>query len=110
MADIMIQYKKVKAILGDGEELQLSDEDALRYQDVIFLLEERGYLHNIRADGVNWYVKLADFDGFEEWLREEIKESKRMSRREWTIGIVCAVIGAVIGLIPYIVTLLNGTS
>lgn len=105
MADIKKQYKKVKALLGDGRDLQLSDEDALRYQDVLFLLEERGYLLNIKADGVNWYRQTADFNGFEEWLREEVKESRQLSRREWMIGIVCAVVGAVIGLIPYIITL-----
>ena len=48
---------------------------------------------------------MADFHGFEEWLREETKESRQLSRREWMIGIVCAVVGAVIGLIPYIITL-----
>lgn len=105
MADIIKQYKKVKALLGDGRDLQLSDEDALRYQNVLFLLEERGYLLNIKADGTNWYRQMADFHGFEEWLREETKESRQLSRREWMIGIVCAVVGAVIGLIPYIVTL-----
>ena len=35
-------------------------------------------------------------------VNEEIKDVKRVTRREWTIGIVCAVIGAAIGLIPYI--------
>lgn len=107
MADIKKQYKKVKALLGDGRNLQLSDEDALRYQDVLFLLEERGYLLNIKADGMNWYRQMADFNGFEEWLKEETKESRQLSRREWMIGIVCAVVGAVIGLIPYIITLLG---
>lgn len=107
MADIIKQYKKVKALLGDGRDLQLSDEDALRYQDVLFLLEERGYLLNIKADGMNWYRQMANFNGFEEWLKEETKESRQLSRREWMIGIVCAVVGAVIGLIPYIITLLG---
>lgn len=107
MADIIKQYKKVKALLGDGRDLQLSDEDALRYQDVLFLLEERGYLLNIKADGTNWYRQMADFNGFEEWLREETQESRQSSRREWMIGIVCAVVGAVIGLIPYIITQLG---
>ena len=102
MADIIKQYKKVKALLGDGRDLQLSDEDALRYQDVLFLLEERGYLLNM-----NWYRQMANFNGFEEWLKEETKESRQLSRREWMIGIVCAVVGAVIGLIPYIITLLG---
>ncbi len=105
MANLKEQLKEVKKLLGDGRNLQLSDNDTLRYQDILCLLEERGYLLDLQVDGVNWYRKLADFDGFEEWLKEEIKEANRMTRREWVIGIVCAIIGAAIGLIPYIVSL-----
>ena len=105
MADLKKQLKAIKKLLGDERDLQLSDADALRYQDILYLLEERGYLHDFKADGANLYRKMEDFDGFEDWLNEEIKDANRATRREWTIGIVCAVIGAAIGLIPYIVTL-----
>lgn len=111
MADLKKQYKEFKkVVVVEDEGFLLSDEDALRYQDVLCLMEGRGYIRNLHIDNVNYYVQMAKWDGFEEWLREEIAESKRISRREWTIGIVCAVLGAVIGIIPYIVTLLNGTS
>ena len=96
MADLKKQLKAIKKLLGDGRDLQLSDADALQYQDILCLLEERGYLHDFQADGANLYRKMEDFDGFEDWLNE----------REWAIGIVCAIIGAAIGLIPYIVSLL----
>lgn len=105
MADLKKQLKAIKKLLGDERDLQLSDTDALRYQDILHLLEERGYLHDFKVDGTNLYRKMEDFDGFEEWLNEEIKEANRVTRREWAIGIVCAIIGAAIGLIPYIVTL-----
>lgn len=49
------------------------------------------------------YLKQAELDGFGDWLDEMIKESNRMSRREWTIAIVSAAIGAAIGLIPTII-------
>ena len=105
MADLKKQLKAVNKLLGDGRDLQLTDEDALRYQDVLQLLEARGYLHDLEVDGVNWYRKMADLDGFEEWLNEEIRDSKRATRREWAIGIICAIVGAAIGLIPYIISL-----
>jgi len=107
MADLKKQLKAIKKALGDGRDLQLSDADALRYQDVLQLLEARGYLLDLEVDGVNWYRKMADLDGFEDWLNEEIRDSKRATRREWAIGIICAIIGAAIGLIPYIVSLLS---
>lgn len=105
MADLKKQLKAIKKLLGDERDLHLTDADALRYQDILYLLEERGYLHDFKVDGANLYRKMEDFDGFEDWLNEEIKDANRATRREWTIGIVCAVIGAAIGLIPYIVTL-----
>lgn len=110
MADLKKQLKAIKKLLGDGSNLQLSDADALRYQDILYLLEERGYLHDFQVDGANLYCKLEEFDGFEDWLNEEIKDAKRVTRREWAIGIVCAIIGAVIGLIPYIATLLSAAN
>lgn len=107
MADLKKQLKGIRKLLGDGRDLHLSDADALRYQDILYLLEERGYLYDFQVDGANLYRKMEDFDGFEDWLNEEIKEAKRATRREWAIGIICAIIGAAIGLIPYIVTLFS---
>ncbi len=107
MRNIKKQYKKLKTILNEDRDLQLTDEDTLRYQDVLMLLEERGYIHDFKVDGMNWYRKMANWDGFEEWLDGQIKESNRVSRREFIIGIICAIIGAVIGLTPYIVSLLT---
>ena len=105
MTNLKKQFRAVKELLGNQRDLKLSDEDALRYQDVLLLLENRGYIHDFNVDGVNWYRIMADLNGFEDWLNEEIRESKRITRREWIIGIVCAVIGAAIGLIPFIVSL-----
>ena len=46
MVDLKKQLKAIKKLLGDGRDLQLSDADALQYQDILCLLEERGYLHD----------------------------------------------------------------
>lgn len=105
MADIKKQFKAVKALIGNEKTFQLSDEDKLRYQDVLSLLEVRGYIHDFNVDNANLYRVMAEFDGFEEWLNDELKEAKRVTRREWIIGVVCAVVGAAIGLIPFIVSL-----
>ena len=39
MADLKKQLKAIKKLLGDGRDLQLSDADALQYQDILCLLE-----------------------------------------------------------------------
>lgn len=81
LTDIKKQYEKLKAIIGDEDSFDLSDEDALRCQDALSLLVERGYLYDVNADGANLYLKEAELDGFGDWLDEMIKESKRLSRR-----------------------------
>ena len=105
MANLKKQLKAVKDLLGNQRDLKLSDEDALRYQDILLLLDDRGFIHNFNIDGMNWYRVMADLSGFEDWIDEEIKKARRVTLREWIIGVVCAIIGAVIGLIPYVVSL-----
>ena len=41
MANLKKQLEAVKELLGNQRDLKLSDEDALRYQDVLLLLEDR---------------------------------------------------------------------
>ena len=95
LADIKKQYEKLKGILGDKDTLELSYEDDLRCQDALSLLKSRNYILDASTLCEKRYIK--------DWLDEMIKESKRLSRREWTIAIVSAVIGAAIGLIPTII-------
>lgn len=105
MADLKKQFKDVKALIGNESTFQLTDEDKLRYQDVLVYLKARGYIHDFNVDNANLYRVMAKLDGFEEWLDDELKAAKSVTRREWTIGVVCAIIGAAVGLIPYIVSL-----
>ena len=71
------------------------------------LLQERGYIMNLRVDGANLYTKRAEWDSFQDWLEQQIKTSRSLSRREWLIAIVGAGIGALLGQIPTIINLLT---
>lgn len=105
--DIKKQYNELKALWGTEKSRNLSDEEALRYQDVLELLQERGYIMNLRVDGANLYTKRAEWDGFQDWLEQQIKTSRSLSRREWLIAIVSTAIGAILGLIPSVINLLK---
>ena len=96
LTDIKKQYEKLRNLMGDEEAFDLPDEDALRCQDALNLLVERGYLYDVNADGANLYLKQAELDGFGDWLNEAIKESNRLKLREWLIAIVGAAVGAII--------------
>ena len=43
---------------------------------------------------------MSNFDSFEEWHKDQMREERKISAREWKIGII----GALIGLIPFIAT------
>ena len=105
--DIKKQYNELKALWGTEKSRNLSDEEALRYQDVLELLQERGYIMNLRAAGAHLYTKRAEWDGFQDWLEQQIKASRNLSRREWLIAMVSAAIGALLGQIPMIINLLT---
>ena len=104
--NIKKQYNELQALWGTEKSRTLSDEEALRYQDVLELLQERGYIMNLRVDGANLYTKRAEWDGFQDWLKQH-KTSRSLSRREWLIAIVSAAIGALLGQIPTIINLLT---
>ena len=104
---ILKQFNAVKVLFGDKHSIELKEETYLKYQDILGIMVERKYLWKMNADNLFIYHKNASLDDFESWLKEEIKESNRMKRRDWKISIISGVIGAVIGLIPWIVSLLT---
>lgn len=105
MANIKRRYKEFKTICGDNHNIQLTDENVLRYQDVLHQLEERQYIQNMRIDNGNFYIRTVEWSIIDEWFNAKNKEDKRSSRREWMIAIISAIIGAVLGQIPFIISL-----
>jgi hypothetical protein len=59
-----------------------------------------GYIRSIEVDNTNMFQKVGDFSDFDEWHKDKEREERKMSAREWRIGII----GALIGLIPFIAT------
>lgn len=95
------QYKEIKKLFAESTGMiYLSDEDNVRLDDVLTLLELKGYIRSFEIDGANAYRRMNPFDSFEEWNKDREKEERKLSSREWKIGII----GALIGLIPFIAT------
>ena len=107
MNKLLKEYNEIVALFGNENSIQLEEETFLKYQDMLKMMKSRGYIGSINADNLFIFYKNANFDDFEEWLKEQIKDSKKMKRHDWTIaiisGIIGAAVGAVIGLIPWIV-------
>ncbi len=95
------QYKEIKEKFSKSKGIiQLSDDDNTRLREVLVLLEFKGYICSLDINGTNAYRRMSDFDSFEEWHKDRVREERRISAREWKIGII----GALIGLVPFIAT------
>lgn len=95
------QYQEIKKLFADSDGyINLSDEDHVRLNDVLLILAAKGYVCPMNVDGANIYSREADFQHFEEWHKDLEREEKKLSAREWKIAIV----SALIGLIPFIIT------
>ena len=95
------QYEEIKHLFSESTGMiYLSDEDNVRLNEVLTLLEVKGYIRPFEIDGANAYRRMNPFDSFDEWHKDREKEERKLSSREWKIGIV----GALIGLIPFVAT------
>lgn len=61
------------------------------------------------ADNVPYYLVVLDKGlSYADMKKAHEKAERRLSRREWKISVISAVIGAAVGLIPSIITWIGG--
>lgn len=100
------QYKEIKKKFEeDGKNMMiLSIEDYVRLHDTLVILETLGYIQDMDVSNGYLFRKIGNFNDFEAWQKDRAREEKRLSRREWRIAIVSAIIGAVGGFFPTIIS------
>lgn len=109
--------KLLQEILDHRLENNIPDPDywQMRFSDLSFAederlrslfaeLEEYDIINTHWADGFPFHISVFDkgYSYFEAKAKYE-KEKKKLSRREWYIAVISAIIGAAIGLIPTII-------
>ena len=94
------QYKELVQAFGDNDIMMLDDKNYIRMRGILDILEFLGYVRNHEVDNTNMFQRIGNFSDFDEWHKDRVREERKMSAREWRIGII----GALIGLIPFIVT------
>ena len=98
------QYNEIKELFTDSKSINLSDEDNIRLKEVLLLLSTLGYIRPLEIDNGNVYFKQGNFEDFEAWHKDRAREERKLRNREIKIAVVSAIVGAVIGLIPFIAT------
>lgn len=69
------QWEEIKTLAQNDDCLCLDDADAIRMKKVLDLLQEQGYIKSLDVDGTNMFLVLGNFQDFDEWLKDEEKES-----------------------------------
>lgn len=100
--------RQIEQAFENEKTANFTDKEFQLMQDSLYLLCEREVICDINADGVNMYTRIGSFEAFDNWMSDQEKKAKKISRREWKIAIISAVIGAVIGLIPTLLTVIGG--
>lgn len=103
--------KESEQLLKEILELKELPKSTFRGETIDFLVKNH-YLDGICTTtlsdiGPCYIVKAVKQKGkaYFEMKHKYEKEQKKLSRREWKIAIISAIIGAIIGLIPYVIQL-----
>lgn len=100
----------IEELFKNTRGLNFTNEEYIIYEDMLNLLCEKKVLFYIQVDGGHLFTLMGDYNGFEafrKWAKEQDKKAKKITRREWKIAIISAIIGAVVGLIPTFLQLLG---
>lgn len=82
--------------------------DCQKYKSIIELMMQEKLFMKHSYDNQISYTLVGDLNIFVENLKEQDKKAKTISKREWKIAIISAIIGAIIGLIPTIINFIGG--
>jgi hypothetical protein len=93
------QYEEIVDRFEEEEPLVLDNAEVVRLGEVLTILKMTGYIREFDMDNANVFERIGNFQDFDAWQKDKRREERKITRREWCIGVV----GAVIGLIPYIV-------
>lgn len=99
----MAQYKEIVNLFDAKTNITLDTKDAIRMKETLAILEMLGYIRKIEIPGGVIFIKLGNFSDFDAWHKDRVREEKSLSHREWRIAIVSVVVGAVIGLMPFVI-------
>ena len=103
-----------ETLLKEIIDLQASGQDnaaywSKRFDGLFRELRECGYVHIQWADNIPYYLSLtADGQNYFTNKKDAKKAERKLSRREWRIAVISAIIGGMVGLIPWICTLIGG--
>ncbi len=63
-------------------------------------MEEEGLVQLRDSFGRKAYVVVGDLAVFDQWVNNQDKKARKLSRREWRIAVAAAIVGAAVGLLP----------
>ena len=77
-----------------------SDKEYQLYKDALSLMMDEGLIQRRNSMGRAAYVIVGDMAVFDQWVKDQDRKARKLSRREWRIAVTAAIVGAAIGLLP----------
>ncbi len=99
MAELKKQYKEFKKAFNGKNRAQFSNEDDIRFKELILFFSCHQVLQYIDVNGGGICILNLPWDEVDKLFYSTLKEKKKLNKREWQIAIVSSILGAVAGAI-----------
>ena len=80
-------------------QIALEEREVQEWQDILAIMSERGTIRIVKTISETDCLLTGDIEIFQSWISNENKKVKRITRREWNIAIVSAIISATLTVI-----------
>ena len=102
------QLKEIEARFARKQIIGITDDEESRLLDMLRLLVSRGIIQPMEIDNTNAYRLTGTFKEFWNWVDDQEKKSRKLSRKEWVQCLLSGLGGVVLTLLlQYVIPLIR---
>ena len=102
------QLKEIEARFARKQIIGITDDEESRLLDMLHLLASRDIIQPMEIDNTNAYRLTGTFKEFWNWVDDQEKKSRKLSRKEWVQCLLSGLGGVVLTLLlQYVIPLIR---
>ena len=102
------QLKEIEARFARKQIIGITDDEESRLLDMLHLLASRDIIQPMEIDNTNAYRLTGTFKEFWNWVDDQEKKSRKLSRKEWVQCLLSGLGGVVLTLLlQYVIPLIQ---
>ena len=102
------QLKEIENAFACNKIIGIADDEESRLLDMLRLLVSRGIIQPMEMDNTNAYRLTGTFKEFWNWVDDQEKKSRKLSRKEWVQCLLSGLGGVVLTLLlQYVIPLIR---